>query len=293
MKCRTCQHSLLMSGDPELPSREVADHLRECPTCREWQRRLLRIEGNVARIPVPPSRAKEALVRQLLEPDVVLPTPPAIVPLRRRPWGKIALGAGGLAAAVLLVVGGIFLGQLLSRALRPGTSPPVARAPEERSPPRKKAPGPVLSTEPEKKPAAEPPRPAPTLMARVLACDLKLAEAKSPRQRVEILAALADELQGETRAVAGVAGTKELQELAQLYEKVVRDGVVARALRLPAAERRQVLEPITEQLSRTRRDLRMLARAERREAAEPLRLIAAAARDGDSRLRALMEEGKP
>jgi hypothetical protein len=281
MKCRTCRQHLLTSDNPALPAREVADHLSGCPDCREWQRRLLRIEDIVARIPVPPSQPPELLLRRILGQQAA---PPALPARPRSRW--LVLGGAGLAAAAVLIATGIFLGDWLARTVRRGPHrsegpAPLARVPQKQARPAQK----------DRAPAG--PAVADPLVARLLACDLNLAQADTPRQRVENLAALADELQGETRALADVAGPDDLRALAGLYERVVRDGVVARAGSLPAAERRPVLAPIADRLERTRRDLQELARAARPASADTLRQLAEAAGAGDSRLRALMGEQTP
>jgi hypothetical protein len=286
MKCEACQHLLLTIARPDEPPGEAAQHLAECPACQEWHRQLLRIESNVHRIPVPHSRGRERLLQKILEvePSQPWPTAPATVPLRRRSrWHVTALGAAGLVAAAVLIACGIFLGNVLSRSLRPAAEPsPLAKGPLPKTPADKH--------QEEKMPAGQ--APASPLLARLLAHDLDLAEARTPRQRVETLAALADELKEETSALAQVAGPDDLRDLARLYRKVVREGVVARAHSLPASQRRAVLEPIAERLQRTGRDFHQLARASR-QAGDPLRQIADAATDGDSSLRNLMKEATP
>ena len=60
-----------------------------------------------------------------------------------------------------------------------------------------------------------------TLAGKLLELDMKLAQSDSPRERVETLAKLAQNLEGESRSLAKVAGPKDLQTLAKLYSKVV------------------------------------------------------------------------
>jgi hypothetical protein len=295
MKCSACKRQLLRSENPALPARDLAEHLASCDACREFNRRLQRIEGNVAMIPVWPTRAKQAFIEKLLQPTAP-PGPPATLPLARpRRWRKLVLRAAGVAAALALAVAGVLLGNFLSQSLQSPTPSRLAKGSEKSGPPHAKAPGTLKQAdEPKKGPGdkalPDPVPNVPPLMARLMACDLKLAEAENPRQRVEALAALADELQGETRILAGSAGSKDLKGLARLYERVIREGVVARARGLPAEQRRPVLRPIADRLERTRRDLQELAREEGPASAEPLRQIAAAAREGSNHLQVLMEE---
>jgi hypothetical protein len=212
----------------------------------------------------------------------------------------LPLATAGLAAAAILIACGVFLGNYLARSLQSDAPAPVAKAPKQSSA-SEKAPGkqetpkektPVKQAPKEVKTPPEPPS-TPALAARLLKHDLTLAEADTPRRRVETLAALADELQGETRALAHKADPQDLHALARLYEKVIREGVMARARNLPMDERRNVLEPMADRLDQTRRDAQELAREVRPASAEALQQIAAAAKAGTDRLRILMEEATP
>jgi hypothetical protein len=303
MKCQACQTELLAAADPERPSREVAEHLAGCPVCQEWQRQILLIERSVSRIPAPPSRACEALVQRLLQPAGPPAAPaaylPPALPRPRSRWRLPTLGVAGLVAAALLIACGILLGNYLARSIPPADLSPQAQAPEEAAALQKPADTRktnkqgivVLAPAPAAK--KEPPAPASPLTARLLACDLALAEADSPGKRLEALVALADELQGETKALADAAGAEDLRTLARLYEKVIREGIVPGAGSVRAGERRAVLGPIASRLVRTRRDLRELARRSGPTSAGPLLQIAAAAEVGGRRLRDLMREGTP
>jgi hypothetical protein len=295
MDCRACQHWLLAAEDPARPESEIDVHLQACSSCRDWQRQLLRVEANVPRLPVPPSHGKDRLLRELLGQPAGQPRPAAAAPaqhpapppmavpaaaLTRRPLVRaVTPWAACAAAAAVLIAFGFLLGNWLSEVLVPPAPSPHAKSPE---------PQPAPGKQPE-------PQPAPTapLTARLLEADLSLAQAESPRQRLQALADLADDLQDETRALEAVAGAADLDALARLYQKVIREGVVPRARSLPAGERRPVLEPIAQGLSRAREDARRLARTARPSSVASLERIAAAARDGDDQLRALMREDKP
>ena len=74
---------------------------------------------------------------------------------------------------------------------------------------------------------------------------------------------------------------------------MVRDGVVVRAKSLPAGERRAVLMPIADRLEKAGREIDRLARQVPVATARPLWQIAAAARAGDTQLRALLQEATP
>jgi hypothetical protein len=267
MNCDRCQRRLLSAEDPVLPSLEVQAHLAGCPDCQAWQRQLLLIERSVPRIPIPRSAGKSRLLVRLFqgasEPSQPTAPAPAPTPAPPRRWRFLSPRLAGVAAAILLVVCGYLLGSLLSRSFHqpPATGPQAADA-----------------------------QPVRALVARLIECDLRLAEADTPRKRVEALTDAAEALDAETRALSAAADPDDLKELAQLYDQVVRDGVVPRARDLPRGQRRQVLDPIVAQLARTEQEANQLAGRATPAAAASLRLLAAAAGHGDRQLRALMNE---
>ncbi|MCI0456662.1 MAG: hypothetical protein L0Z62_06745, partial [Gemmataceae bacterium] len=189
------------------------------------------------------------------------------VPLRWWRRRAVVRTASSVAAAVLIGCG-VYLGVWLAQSVpAPRPAEPVAKG--------------------------EPPVPDQDLVARLLECDLRLAEADSPRKRVETLAELADTLHRESRALSQGDGAQELQALARLYERVIEKGVVPRAREMPAGqERLEALKPIVAQLAQAEREARQLAERLAQKSArtsEPLRQIAAAAKTGDRELRGLME----
>src|SRR5262249_48718603 len=152
----------------------------------------LRIERNVARIPIPASFAKPRLLQQLLNPQDAEYELVPYVPPTPQPRGRLLHTAAWAAAAVLLLGCGVYLGTLLSRVFDREEPSPQAQAPTvgpDKSPPR-------------------------TFVGRLLDCDLRLAEADSPRKRVEALADLADAVHTETRAVMPAAAADDLSTLA-------------------------------------------------------------------------------
>jgi len=258
MNCSQCQRLLL--EDQAGP--EVEAHLAECMACRQWHKMLLQIESHVPLLPVPPSPRKLQLQEELIHGPETIPFPTPAPPTRssRNRWRKLAVGTGGLAAAGVLIACGIFLGNMLS-------------------PPAKKTESVVKTASDDK-----------TLAGKLLELDMKLAQSDSPRERVETLAKLAKNLEGESRSLAKVAGPKDLQTLAKLYTKVVEEGLVQRARKLPAAQRRDVLDPILGQLMLAKTEAEQMAQKAPPESAVPFQIIAAASRNGDLQLRKLMEE---
>ncbi len=272
MNCDVCQRRLLATANPAAPSREVRKHLARCASCRAFQSRLRRIEHNLPALPVPSTRGKKRFLARFLGRPETAPRPaPTTTPTLPLPWWRrqSVLRAVGAVAAAVLIGCGVYLGVWLARSVPlPGPNEPVAKE--------------------------EPPVPDQDLVARLLDCDLRLAKAGTPRQRVETLAELADTLHRESRALSQGDGVQELQALARLYERVIEEGMVRRAKEVPAGqERREALAPIVAQLAQAEREARQLAERLAQKSArssDSLRQIAAAAKVGDRQLRGLMEE---
>src|SRR5262245_37986964 len=105
MNCSTLQRRLLLLDSPDQPTGELAAHLAQCATCREWQRRMVQIEANLTRLPVPSSSGKARLLLRLFPQKK-----PAVLPIRpRRLVPRWPFVAAGLAAAVFLVTIGLLL----------------------------------------------------------------------------------------------------------------------------------------------------------------------------------------
>jgi hypothetical protein len=93
-----------------------------------------------------------------------------------------------------------------------------------------------------------------SLVARVLERDLCLAEAAGPAEQLQALADMAADLHGES---VHRARRHDPELLARLYERVVREGVVGRALALPAGQH-GMLVPLAEHLRQTAREAERL-----------------------------------
>jgi hypothetical protein len=304
MNCQECQRVLLALDDPATQPMEAAAHLAECGACQQWHRRLLQIESNVPLLPVPASRGAEKTKRLIMElphaaasakpapatPATDRPASPRIAPqtVPAQPataprWSRLRIAVtaiSAVAAAILLTFLGVQLGNLVSRSLQNG--PNVAKnKPEEQPAPPKK--------EDKKQPAVK------SLAAAVLELDVQLAQTSDPKERVEALAALADVLHRETKALSqsGGKGSKELQVLARLYGRVLKDGVVARAQDVPMAERRAVLDPIAQKLVQARKQSVQMAAEVEPALSAPFMQIAAVAEKSNGQLRKLMEEATP
>lgn len=274
MTCEQLQHYILGLEVPARP--ECADarqHLLACPSCRDWQRQLVQLERAVPLLAIPPSEAaRSELMRRILasrEParpeaekqsrrSVAMILGSLILDPHASPRRRVGAGlvAGLAAAAILFTVGWLvwLTGQTDHRQL--------AGATERKAPPD-------------------------PLVAALDKRGLKLAEDASPRQRVEAMARAAEALFADSRAVARRDKDDNLDELAQLYDQVVRDGLVPRAKLLPPEERRLVLAPIADRLSEARSEALALRQTEGLEegARAALDRIAAAAAEGSEWLR--------
>jgi len=282
MNCEQYQRRLLETLDPEDPPDELATHLAACPACRACQRQLIRIERHVPLLPIPASEGKTRFLFRLLNEPGPESAPPPPLHQRHLPWRRLFLGLGGVAAAVALLVGGIVLVGLVIRSPDGNREAPHAGVTPEKPTPSRNTP--TLAPVPES---------AATLVVRLMECDLVLAQANTPRQRVQTLADLADALRDEARTLGQAAAPEALETVAQMYGKVVREGIVQRAHALPSAERGEVLNPIAARLAQVEHDVEEVARNAGPTTAERLRRVALVAREGDAQLRALVRGVAP
>jgi hypothetical protein len=133
---------------------------------------------------------------------------------------------------------------------------------------------------------------ADVLLANLVARDLRLARAGTPRERLEVLADVAEDLHGETSALAHAAAVEDLTALAKLYEGVVRQGILKQAQALPPTDCRRTLNTLSLRMAQAASHVEQLARELPGRLAEPLHAIAATAREAHRRLRALLPEGE-
>jgi hypothetical protein len=256
MNCAAVRKHLLAADAPSSATGAAARHLAGCDACRDWQRRWLQAEQGLPLLPVPDSSAaRAALLRRLLEVPVAEPVPRLIrltAPPQPTPKER-GLRKLALALAMAAALALFAVGWRLwpHQIERPGRADPI--------------------------------------VARQVQRDLRLAAARSPRERVEVLSDLADELRREAQALARQADADSLRVLARFYAEVVRDNLPAQARALPAEERAVVVAAVLVRLTEAESELQRL-RAERGGDAldAPLSDIALAARDGSARLRELL-----
>jgi hypothetical protein len=261
MKCTVVQHRLLSITNPERVPANLRSHLAHCAACREWHNQLVLLERHVPLLPIPTSNGKAKLIRQLLREPIATPSRAAVssprsanVPAIRRSHRRIL----GVAAALLvLALGWVGLLRWLESPISPPRTPMTD-----------------------------------ALLASLVQRDLRLAQAATPGERIEILADVAEDLHGETNALAFTASEGELTALAKLYEEVVRQGILKQAEAIPLDDRQRTLDPISLRMAQAANRVEHLAQELPAECAEPLQIIAAIARTAHRQLRALVSERK-
>jgi hypothetical protein len=263
MNCAATRNTLLGSERLDPPPDEARAHLARCADCRGWWQRLLRLEEQVRRLPVPPSPRKETLVCRFREPaqrpangrDVLrfpsTPRPSAPSgqrpPLKERGQKKVAVAVALAATLAVFAVGLWFWPQQPS-------------------------------------PSAFHTKPLDPLARRRADRDRILDQASGPREQVRQLALLVEKLQGEVRQHQ--TDRAHLDEVARFYREVVCENLLQYARKLSPAERQQLLPAITERLRQGESEASRLA-ARFPASEEPLLRIARAAREGERRLHEL------
>ncbi len=257
MNCQAVQNQIIALPDPRQLSPALLAHVTECGACQAWARQAARLELLLEQLPVPPAPAekKETMIGDLMQADPVIQ--PTAVPATRPSFASVAgrfvqrnaSYVGGLAAAVLVVVG---IAWYASKPTQ--VTPPLAEIHKH------------------------------PLLEKMVKRDIALARAETPAKRLEELGGMAEELAGETRGMARVASPAELNDLARWYEKVVTKGMVPQAKNLPVhltqAEKRKVLEPLAAKLETDAVEADKLSREAPQDAQPTLKRIADTARDG-------------
>jgi hypothetical protein len=97
-------------------------------------------------------------------------------------------------------------------------------------------------------PPATLPRNEELLVARFLERDLRLTRTSSPGEQLQVLRDMADDLRGEALHRARQGAADDVPLVTGLYGRVVREGLVGRALALPAAQRPAQVAAVLRQL---------------------------------------------
>ena len=121
--------------------------------------------------------------------------------------------------------------------------------------------------------------------------NVELAKTQTPVERVQILARVADELNGEMREIARADATGEnMQALEEMYRKVVLSGLIDQAKLVERSQREVVLGKIADGLTRSARDADEMAGQSPQHSARSLSEAADTARRGTKQIRSLIRE---
>ncbi len=268
MNCQAAQNQILALPDPRELSLALRDHVLTCAACQAWAKQAARLEAILEQLPTPaaPEQKKEAMIGDLMQADPVIL--PMATPAARPGFGLVAVRflrrnaayVGGLAAAVLVAVGVYSFW------------------------PTKTGHGDVVKTQKD------------PLLEKMVAGNTALARADTPNRKLEVLGGMADDLATGTREHARIASGAELKQMAGWYEKVVKDGMVKQAEKLPihmtAAEKAKLLEPLASKLEADATAAEKLAGEAPPDAQPALKRMADTAREGEKSLRATARGSK-
>jgi hypothetical protein len=261
MNCQAIQNQILTLPDPRELTPALRDHVAMCAGCQAWARQAARLEAILEHLPAPsaPGEKKEAMIGDLMQAEPVIQpmatpaTRPGYAVVAARFLRRNATYVGGLAAAVLVAVA------VYSFWPTPTVQPDFVQTQKD------------------------------PLLEKVVAANTALARADSPAERFAALNTMADAFAVETRGMARIAPGSQLNELTSRYEKVVKDGMVRQAQKLPihmtAAERAKLLEPLANKLEADAAAAEKLAAEAPPDAQPALKRMAETARDGEKTLR--------
>lgn len=271
MNCQAVQNQILALPDPRELTPELREHVLSCEACKAWAKQAARLEAILAQLPVPapPAEKKEKMLGELMAADpVILPMP---TPAARPSRGAAALrflrdnakAVSGLAAAVLIAVG---VYAMWPRGETPPGQPELTQA-----------------------------DPLPRKLAKR---NVEMARAETPANRLEVLGGIAEDISADTRGLSNIAPT-ELKDRANQYEKVVREGMMARlkevqgqAVGMSAADKTKLFDSMAEKLAKDATESEKKAGEAPPDAQPVFKRMADAARDGEKTLRAAAREGK-
>jgi hypothetical protein len=263
MTCAAVRNRILALEDPREVPAKFREHLDGCADCLQWWHAAVRVEGLLERLPVPqPTQGKKAaVIEQLTAGDLVFPsTPlPRTATATKLDFRRL-MPFAGIAAAVAVVVGA----WVLFRGPKPQT--PMVEVTKH------------------------------PLLDSVVQRNVALAKAGTPAERLTALGGLADDIRGEARDLARVASPEDMKALAGWYEKLVRDGLVSQAEKMPPlamdpAAKASLLRDLAGRLADASKDSERLSKDAPPGAQEPLRRMAESARDGQLKLRRIAGEG--
>jgi hypothetical protein len=266
MLCETTrQHLLAHADEPVLPP-EVNAHVVGCAACTKLARQLHTMNESLRAITVPASDDAKA---RFLETISTADLPPIIErsavrtrdsstslrPWRGWSWKTEWQYAGGIAAVVLLAVGGWWFSS------SPRAKPEMAKLRHE-------------------------------LLKHEVASVTRMTRAQTPEDRLAAWTELTGHLHTETKHVYKIASPTDLETLERMFGKVVNEGVLTQAKLLPAtyspAQREKALADIDAKLQAAQTDAETLSPDAPTTAQPALLKIAGTAREARAKLQAII-----
>jgi hypothetical protein len=271
MKCAQVQRRLLAAERPDLVGADLAGHLAQCPSCHALQRRLVRLEHGIRHLSVPASTRRPGFVAQFMQqtpvelpvasrqtsPDLPAAGPPVLplvkvthrpaTPAKERGLRKLAI-AIAVAASLAIFAIGLWAMQVKG-----------PQKLDERAVLRKQL-------------------------------DTRITYAETPRDKAEVVVDVAIEVQTrvENLAKEKVVNGKQLADLAELYRELVSEDlqtqvrVLVRDIK-DTNQRREAVANLVSRLHATASACDQEALKDiRPEVQQPLKDIAAAARNADN-----------
>jgi len=286
MNCQPVRNRILALSDPRRLPASLAQHVRDCAGCKEWLKTAQALEGALTRLPVPagnemarfgiieqikmlpavipqvpiPARVADVPVLELPAIDIVVPPPretPA--PVQRRQRRRLTFSASkmwpaGLVAATLLI------GVVAWYSLRSGPA------------------------------SVKPSSPADPLLDHLVQLNVELAGSRTPAERVQVLARVADELNVEMRGIARAdASGDNMNALREMYQRVVR-GLAEQAPLVERTQKEMVLSKVAASLTTASQKAEQMATESPEHSAAALREAAGTARDVNRTLQRLIRE---
>jgi hypothetical protein len=261
MNCRDIAKWLLAADSVTAVPGAMRGHLKECARCRRRRQRVHRLNRAVATLPLPADNpaARARILEKIAEP-AALPTngtlPATLLPLPdRRPapvrgrWRWRSLLAR--AAMILVIVGGFGWLTWYTGDPQPQHHEAPAEGEEE-------------------------------LLVKLIESHLHLAKG-DPEKRFQVLVDMAGDLRTESLRLASADAEDELFALVDLYERVVNEGLVARAHKNQWPEHQ--VKALRLELRRTQTDADRAAAGASPKVAAALHQLAAAARTAENALK--------
>jgi hypothetical protein len=259
MTCDAIQNRLLALPDLRRVPDELRGHLDECPACRAYLARAVRLDKLLATIPVPPpsEETKAAFLDRATEAGPVIKH----IPVVRRDSGTYLLDNGrwkytaaALAAAVLVAVGWL--------AFRGGDTPPNRIEYDTVA-------GHDLLTK---------------TIGHVVTGEKALAKVDKPEQRMQAWTDVTTDLHVEIGRVYRHAPKDDLKALADLFEQVAERGLLQQADlavtrgQEPVARRQELLRDAIQRVTEVETELAAFAQNAPEDKKPPLRQLRETAR---------------